>query len=164
MKEIQAKFKNDAKRLNEEMGKLYKEEGVNPLGGCFPILLQLPVFFALYGLVNNFFLLRGASFIPGWVDDLSIGDSVYYFGYKVFFWTDIRILPFVMMFTQLFSTIVSSNVDLKNLGGQQKFLYFGMPIMFFFILYDMPSGLLIYWVTTNIFTILQQYYIKKHVS
>ena len=164
MKEIQAKFKNDPKRLNEEMGKLYKEEGVNPLGGCFPILLQLPVFFALYGLVNNFFLLRGASFIPGWVDDLSIGDSVYYFGYKVLLWTDVRILPFIMMFTQLFSTIVSSNVDLKNLGGQQKFLYFGMPIMFFFILYDMPAGLLIYWITTNIFTILQQYYIKKHVS
>ncbi|WP_182117322.1 membrane protein insertase YidC [Borrelia sp. A-FGy1] len=164
MKEIQIKFKNDPKRLNEEIGKLYKEEGVNPLGGCFPILLQLPVFFALYGLVNNFFLLRGASFIPGWIDDLSIGDSIYYFGYKVFLWTDIRILPFIMMFTQLFSTIFSSNVDLKNLGGQQKFLYFGMPIMFFFILYDMPSGLLIYWITTNIFTILQQYYIKKHVS
>ncbi|AWG42814.1 membrane protein insertase YidC [Candidatus Borreliella tachyglossi] len=164
MKEIQAKFKDDPKRLNEEMGKLYREEGVNPLGGCFPILLQLPVFFALYGLVNNFFLLRGASFIPGWIDDLSIGDSVYYFGYKFFVWTDIRILPFIMMLTQLFSTIISSNVDLRNLGTQQKFLYFGMPIMFFFILYDMPSGLLIYWVTTNIFTILQQYYIKKHVS
>ncbi|AHE62763.1 membrane protein insertase YidC [Borrelia parkeri] len=164
MKEIQVKFKNDPKRLNEEMGKLYREEGVNPLGGCLPILLQLPVFFALYGLVNNFFLLRGASFIPGWIDDLSIGDSIYYFGYKVFVWTDIRILPFIMMITQLLSTIISSNVSFKNLGSQQKFLYFGMPIMFFFILYDMPSGLLIYWITTNIFTILQQYYIKMNVS
>ncbi|AGT27416.1 membrane protein insertase YidC [Borrelia miyamotoi] len=164
MKDIQMKFKDDPKRLNEEMGKLYREEGVNPLGGCFPILLQLPVFFALYGLVNNFFLLRGASFIPGWIDDLSAGDSVYYFGYKVFLWTDIRILPFVMMVTQLFSTMISSNVDFKNLGSQQKLLYFGMPIMFFFILYDMPSGLLIYWITTNIFTILQQYYIKMNVS
>ncbi|AHH13941.1 membrane protein insertase YidC [Borrelia hermsii] len=164
MKEIQVKFKNDPKRLNEEMGKLYREEGVNPLGGCFPILLQLPVFFALYGLVNNFFLLRGASFIPGWIDDLSIGDSIYYFGYKVFMWTDIRILPFIMMVTQLISTIISSNVSFKSLGSQQKILYFGMPIMFFFILYDMPSGLLIYWITTNIFTILQQYYIKMNVS
>ncbi|ASQ29219.1 membrane protein insertase YidC [Borrelia miyamotoi] len=164
MKDIQMKFKDDPRRLNEEMGKLYREEGVNPLGGCFPILLQLPVFFALYGLVNNFFLLRGASFIPGWIDDLSAGDSVYYFGYKVFLWTDIRILPFVMMVTQLFSTMISSNVDFKNLGSQQKLLYFGMPIMFFFILYDMPSGLLIYWITTNIFTILQQYYIKMNVS
>ncbi|QFP41903.1 membrane protein insertase YidC [Borrelia miyamotoi] len=164
MKDIQMKFKDDPRRLNEEMGKLYREEGVNPLGGCFPILLQLPVFFALYGLVNNFFLLRGASFIPGWIDDLSAGDSVYYFGYKVFLWTDIRILPFVMMVTQLFSTMISSNVDFKNLGSQQKLLYFGMPIMFFFILYDMPSGLLIYWITTNIFTILQQYYIKMNIS
>ncbi|WP_024653588.1 membrane protein insertase YidC [Borrelia persica] len=164
MKEIQVKFKNDPKRLNEEMAKLYREEGVNPFGGCFPILLQLPVFFALYGLVNNFFVLRGASFISGWIDDLSIGDSIYYFGYKVFAWTDIRILPFIMMITQLFSTIISSNVSFKSLGAQQKFLYFGMPIMFFFILYDMPSGLLIYWITTNVFTILQQYYIKMHVS
>ncbi|AHH04967.1 Membrane protein insertase YidC [Borrelia miyamotoi] len=164
MKDIQMKFKDDPRRLNEEMGKLYREEGVNPFGGCFPILLQLPVFFALYGLVNNFFLLRGASFIPGWIDDLSAGDSVYYFGYKVFLWTDIRILPFVMMVTQLFSTMISSNVDFKNLGSQQKLLYFGMPIMFFFVLYDMPSGLLIYWITTNIFTILQQYYIKMNVS
>ncbi len=166
MKELQVKFKHDPKKLNEEMGRLYKEEGVNPLGGCFPIILQLPIFFALYSLVNNLFLLRGASFIPGWIDDLSIGDSVYHFGYKLYFvsWTDIRILPFIMMFTQLGSTIVSSNLDLKNLGAQQKFLYFGMPIMFFFILYNMPSGLLIYWITTNIFTILQQYYIKMHLS
>lgn len=128
--------------------------------------MQLPIFFALYSLVNNLFLLRGASFIPGWIDDLSIGDSVYNFGYRLYFvsWTDIRILPFIMMFTQLGSTIVSSNLDLKNLGAQQKFLYFGMPIMFFFILYNMPSGLLIYWITTNIFTILQQYYIKMHLS
>ncbi|BCR21867.1 membrane protein insertase YidC [Borrelia sp. HM] len=163
MKDIQMKFKDDPRRLNEEMGKLYREEGVNPLGGCFPILLQLPVFFALYGLVNNFFLLRGASFIPGWIDDLSAGDSLYYFGYKVFWWTDIRILPFIMMLTQLFSTMISSNVDFKNLGSQQKLLYFGMPVMFFFILYDMPSGLLIYWITTNIFTIFQQYYIKMNV-
>ncbi|WKC85354.1 membrane protein insertase YidC [Borreliella lusitaniae] len=166
MKELQAKFKHDPKRLNEEMGRLYKEEGVNPLGGCLPVILQLPIFFALYSLVNNLFLLRGASFIPGWIDDLSIGDSIYHFGYKLYFvsWTDIRILPFIMMFTQLGSTIVSSNIDLKNLGAQQKFLYFGMPIMFFFILYNMPSGLLIYWITTNIFTILQQYYIKIHLS
>ena len=163
MKDIQIRFKDDPRRLNEEMGKLYREEGVNPLGGCFPVLLQLPVFFALYGLVNNFFLLRGASFIPGWIDDLSVGDSLYYFGYKVFLWTDIRILPFIMMITQLFSTMISSNVDFKNLGSQQKLLYFGMPVMFFFILYDMPSGLLIYWITTNIFTILQQYYIKMNV-
>ncbi|AHH08417.1 membrane protein insertase YidC [Borrelia anserina] len=164
MKEIQVKFKDDPRRLNEEMSKLYREEGVNPLGGCLPILLQLPVFFALYGLVNNFFLLRGASFIPGWIDDLSIGDSIYHFGYKIFMWTDIRILPFIMMITQLLSTMISSNVNFKSLGSQQKFLYFGMPIMFFFILYDMPSGLLIYWITTNIFTILQQYYIKMNVS
>lgn len=166
MKELQAKFNHDPKKLNEEMGRLYKEEGVNPLGGCLPVILQLPIFFALYSLVNNLFLLRGASFIPGWIDDLSIGDSVYHFGYKLYFvsWTDIRILPFIMMFTQLGSTIVSSNMDLKNLGAQQKFLYFGMPIMFFFILYNMPSGLLIYWITTNIFTILQQYYIKMHLS
>lgn len=166
MKELQVRFKHDPKKLNEEMGRLYKEEGVNPLGGCFPVILQLPIFFALYSLVNNLFLLRGASFIPGWIDDLSIGDSVYHFGYKLYFvsWTDIRILPFIMMFTQFGSTIVSSNMDLKNLGSQQKFLYFGMPIMFFFILYNMPSGLLIYWITTNIFTILQQYYIKMHLS
>ncbi|AJA90255.1 insertase [Borreliella chilensis] len=166
MKELQVKFKHDPKKLNEEMGKLYKEEGVNPLGGCLPVILQLPIFFALYSLVNNLFLLKGASFIPGWIDDLSIGDSVYHFGYKLYFvsWTDIRVLPFIMMFTQLGSTIVSSNIDLKNLGAQQKFLYFGMPIMFFFILYNMPSGLLIYWITTNIFTILQQYYIKMHLS
>ncbi|WPM05881.1 membrane protein insertase YidC [Borreliella sinica] len=166
MKELQSKFKHDPKKLNEEMSKLYSEEGVNPLGGCLPVILQLPIFFALYSLVNNLFLLRGASFIPGWIDDLSIGDSVYHFGYKLYFvsWTDIRILPFIMMFTQLGSTIVSSNMDLKNLGAQQRFLYFGMPIMFFFILYNMPSGLLIYWITTNIFTILQQYYIKIHLS
>ncbi len=134
MKELQVKFKHDPKKLNEEMGRLYKEEGVNPLGGCFPVILQLPIFFALYSLVNNFFLLRGASFIPGWIDDLSIGDSVYHFGYKLYFvsWTDIRILPFIMMFTQLGSTIVSSNLDLKkSWSTTEVFIFWNAYYVFF---------------------------------
>jgi len=164
IKELQDKYKNDPNKLNKEMAALYKTEGVNPMGGCLPLLIQMPIFFALYGLLNKYFDLRGAVFIPGWINDLSAPESILNFGnftLPILGWNDLRLLPILYLGTQL---LMSKFTQAPSGGGQSamqtKMLTLGMPIMFFFILYDMPSGLLIYWTFSNILTAAQQAYIS----
>jgi len=165
VKEIQEKYKNDPNKMNKEMADLYKKEGVNPMGGCLPMLIQMPIFFALYGLLNKYFDLRGAVFIDGWINDLSAPESVWNFApfrIPILGWSNLRLLPFLYLGTQL---LMSKFTQAPSGGGQNamqtKMLTLGMPIMFFFILYDMPSGLLLYWTVTNILTATQQAYISS---
>ncbi|OQY33301.1 MAG: hypothetical protein B6241_08515 [Spirochaetaceae bacterium 4572_59] len=165
VKEIQTKYKNDPNKMNKEMADLYKKEGVNPMGGCLPMLIQMPIFFALYGLLNKYFDLRGAVFIPGWINDLSASESIWNFGaftLPILGWNDLRLLPILYLGTQL---LMSKFTQAPSGGGQNamqtKMLTLGMPIMFFFILYDMPSGLLLYWTVTNLLTAVQQGLISK---
>ncbi len=164
IKALQDKYKNDPNKLNKEMAGLYKEEGVNPMGGCLPLLIQMPIFFALYGLLNKYFDLRGAEFIAGWITDLSAPESIWNFGdftLPLLGWNDLRLLPILYLGTQL---LMSKFTQAPSTGGQSamqtKMLTLGMPIMFFFILYDMPSGLLIYWTFSNLLTAVQQGYIS----
>ena len=169
LKELQAQYKGDPQKLNAKTAELYKEEGVNPMGGCLPMLFQFPIFIALYGLLNKFFPLRGAVFIPGWITDLSAPESIYTFAHPIDLkiWTleAIRVLPFLYLAGQLLTTKVTQAGQAgAQTGAQQKMLTLGMPIMFFFILYNMPSGLLLYWTVMNFVTILQQLitnYVKK---
>jgi YidC/Oxa1 family membrane protein insertase len=165
IKELQDKYKNDPNKLNKEMADLYKSEGVNPMGGCLPLLIQMPIFFALYGLLNKYFDLRGALFVPGWITDLSAPESILNFGnftLPLLGWNDLRLLPILYLGTQL---LMSKFTQAPSGGGQSaaqtKMLTLGMPIMFFFILYDMPSGLLIYWTFSNILTAAQQAFISS---
>jgi len=162
LKELQEKFKDDPKKLNEQTMGLYQKEGVNPLGGCLPMLLQIPVFFALYSLFNTQFDLRGALFIPGWIPDLSLPDSVFHWGFALPFvnWTDFRLLPLVMVGTQIWTSALSQPTG--GMTGQMKIMTFGLPFIFFFMLYEMPSGLMVYWCVQNILTVVQQGYINKH--
>jgi len=169
LKEIQAQYKGDSQKLNAKTAELYKEEGVNPMGGCLPMLFQFPIFIALYGLLNKFFPLRGAIFIPGWIIDLSAPEYIWKFAnpidLKVWTLEAIRILPVLYLAGQLLTTKVTQAGQAgAQSGAQQKMLTLGMPIMFFFILYNMPSGLLLYWTVMNFVTILQQLitnYVKK---
>jgi YidC/Oxa1 family membrane protein insertase len=162
MKELQAKYKDDPKKLNEQTMALYQKEGVNPLGGCLPMVLQIPVFFALYSMFNTQFDLRGASFIPGWIPDLSLPESVWHWGSPLWLlnWTDLRILPFVMVGTQIWTSLLSQPAG--GATGQQRILTMGLPLMFLFWMYEMPSGLMVYWCAQNILTVVQQWYINKH--
>jgi YidC/Oxa1 family membrane protein insertase len=162
MKELQEKYKDDPKKLNEQMMGLYQKEGVNPLGGCLPMLLQIPVFFALYSMFNTQFDLRGAMFIAGWIPDLSLPDSVWHWGtaLPLVNWTDLRILPFVMVGTQIWTSTLSQPASGST--GQMKIMTYGLPFIFFFMLYEMPSGLMVYWCAQNILTVVQQWYINKH--
>ncbi|MFW5777303.1 MAG: membrane protein insertase YidC, partial [Spirochaetota bacterium] len=164
MAEIKEKFKDNQQKQNEEMAKLYKKEGVNPLGGCLPLLAQFPFFLAMYGLFNNHFDLRGATFIPGWISDLSAPDVVVGFGdftIPLIGWTAIRGLPIIFVATQLLSTKLTQTPSATQSSGQMKFMQLGLPVIFFFILYNVPSGLLVYWIFSNILTVGQQYYYNK---
>jgi YidC/Oxa1 family membrane protein insertase len=165
IKEIQAKYKDDPQKLNVEMSKVYKEQGVNPLGGCLPMLLQMPILFAVYGMLNRYFDLRGAVFIPGWINDLSSPEAIWNFAPVVIpfnIGSELRLLPIIYVATQLLSMkFTQSSQTAGQSGAQQKLMMYGMPAMFFFVLYNVPSGLLIYWISMNVMTTAQQYYITR---
>jgi YidC/Oxa1 family membrane protein insertase len=166
IKEIQEKYKDNPQKMNVEMAGFYKKEGYNPLSGCLPMLLQIPIFFAMYNLFNNHFDLRGAMFIPGWIPDLSLPESVFHFeNFRLPFvgWSDIRLLPFLYVGSQLLYGKVTQTPDQQS-NSQMKMMLYVMPIVFFFILYDVPSGLLLYWIMSNVLTMVQQLVINKYLA
>lgn len=166
LKALQEKYKEDPAKLQQEMQKIYQKYGVNPLGGCLPILIQIPIFIALYGLFNSYLEFRGAIFIPHWITDLSLPESIYSFGFALPFlgWTHLRLLPIIMLATQFLSAKVNASTPQAATmsASQQKLLFYGMPTIFFFILYNMPSGLLVYWIVNNILTVIQQIYLRRY--
>ena len=145
VKIIQERNKDNRKKMNEEMMELYKKHKVNPIGGCLPMLLQIPVFIALYHALFFSIELRGAPFM-GWVTDLSVADPYYVY----------PVLMGATMFLQQKLT--------PSMGDpmQQKIMMF-LPIVFTFLFLTFPAGLVIYWTVNNILTICQQYYIY-HVA
>jgi len=131
------------------------------------MLLQIPIFFAMYNLFNNHFDLRGAMFIPGWIPDLSLPESILNFpdGFRLplLDWTALRLLPFIYLGSQLLYGKVTQTPDQKS-NTQMKMMLYVMPIVFFFILYNVPSGLLIYWIFSNLLTMVQQMAINKYLA
>lgn len=167
IQELQAKYKGKPQKLNEEMARLYKEAGYNPLSGCLPILIQLPILFAMYRLFNNYFEFRGALFIPHWIPDLSIGDSVWQFNTPLPFlgWTDLRLLPIIYVISQLiFGKITQTPTSDQQQNSTMKMMLYGMPVFFFFMFYNAPSGLLLYWTCTNFLMLVQQLIIKRMMN
>ena len=163
MQEIRTRFKDKPDKMNQEIAALYKKEKVNPLSGCLPLLLQLPVFFALYNLLNSHFELRGAMFIPGWIPDLSVPEAVVTFPFTIPLvgWTALRVLPLLMVASQILSSKFTQPTGTPQQGaGQARLMMYALPIVFLFILYDMPSGLVLYWTVQNILSTAQQLYIN----
>ena len=166
IKEIQEKFKDNPAKMNAEMAELYKREGYNPLSGCLPMLIQIPIFLAMYNLFNNHFDLRGAMFIPGWIPDLSQPEFVWSFApFKIplLGWSELRILPFIYLGSQLLYGRINQTAGQQG-NTQMMLMMYVMPIMFFFILYDVPSGLLIYWIMSNSLSLVQQIAINKYIK
>ena len=168
MKEIQDRNKGNTQKMNTELAEFYKKEKYNPIAGCLPMILQLPIFIAMYNLFNTHFDLRGAMFIPGWIPDLSIPESVFNFApaqIPFLGWSDIRILPFIYVGSQLIFGKVTQPPNQQGPNAKMmKMMLYGMPIIFFFILYDMPSGLLIYWIMSNILSLVQQLGLNKYMA
>ena len=162
IQELQTKYKDNPEKMNVEMAKLYKETGYNPLMGCLPLLIQFPLIIAMFNLFNNYFEFRGAMFIPGWIPDLSVGDSIYTLKFNIpLLGNQIRLLPVIYLVSQLFYGKMTSASTPTQSNGQMKFMMYGMPIIFFFIFYNSPSGLLLYWTVSNILTMVQQIFINR---
>jgi YidC/Oxa1 family membrane protein insertase len=156
---IQQQYKSDPKRMQMELSKLYKETGTSPLGGCLPLLLQMPVFFALYTVLRFSLDMRQAGFF-WWLKDLSEPDP---------YW----ILPILMgVFMVVQQLMMKPNkqqleqMDEKQQAMQQsqKMMTWIMPVVLFFVFKSMPAGLVLYWTVFNILSIIQQYYLQKHLA
>ncbi len=150
LNELKAKYKDKPDQMQKEMMKLYRDNKVNPMGGCFPLLLQMPFFFALYSALIDSIDLWRAPFIL-WMKDLSMPDTV--FTYSGF---NLNILPILMTA----STFLQQKLTTVDTGGQQKAMMMIMPFMFIFIFWSMPSGLVLYWALQNLFQILHQLFIN----
>ena len=165
LQELQTKYKDDPEALNNAMAKLYKEEGINPMGSCWPMLIQFPIFIGLYGLLNKDFSLRGAMFIPGLITDLSIPETIFTLPFNIpFLGAQIHLLPILYTASMIFSMKITQSATSGQAAGSKGmtwFMTYGMSIMFFFILYNAPSGLLVYWTMSNLLAILQQVYTNK---
>lgn len=164
VQEIQKKYENDKQKQQMEMTKLYQEAGYNPASGCLPMIFQFLILFAMYNLFNNYFDFRGASFIPGWIPDLTVGDSVYQFKFNIpLLGNHLRLLPIIYTASQLlFGKITQYNGAQSN--ASMKFMTYGMPLIFFFLFYNAPAGLLLYWTVSNFFQMGQQIILNKMVA
>jgi YidC/Oxa1 family membrane protein insertase len=165
IKELQEKYKDNPAKLNQEMGAMYKKEGHNPMMGCLPLVIQMPILLAMYNLFNNHFDLRGAMFLPGWIPDLSLPESIFDFGFTIplLGWTSLRLLPFIYLGSQLLYGVATRTPDQEG-NPSMKMMMFAMPIAFFFILYNVPSGLLVFWIMSNLFTLVQQIILNKYLA
>lgn len=165
IEEIKKKYGNNPQKQQQKTMELYKEAGYNPLSGCLPLIFQFLVLWSMYQLFYNYFEFRGASFIPGWVDDLSKGDTVYVFeGSYPVIGNTFRILPIIYLVSQLCYGIVTQNGGTATGSGMNmKIMMYGMPIMFFLLFYSAPAGLLLYWTVSNIFQLVQQIIVNKTI-
>ncbi len=154
MTELREKYKNDPQRLNKEMMKLYKDHGINPLGGCLPMLLQMPVLFALFIVFRSTIQLRGQPFIL-WINDLSAPDALYLGVNLPLFGDNIHVLPILMGLTMIWQSKMSVT------DPKQKMMVYFMPIFLVFIFYSLPSGLNLYYAIFNVLSMVQTRYIKK---
>jgi YidC/Oxa1 family membrane protein insertase len=144
--EMRERMKDKPQQLQQEMMKIYREEKINPLGGCLPIVIQMPVFFALYWVLLSSVEMRGAPWI-GWIHDLSVRDPYF-------------ILPIIMTCTTLLQTALNPQPPDPM---QAKMMWF-MPLIFSVMFFFFPSGLVLYWITNNLLTIAQQWLINTRMG
>lgn len=162
MQELKEKYKDDPTRMNQEVMKLYKEHGVNPVGGCLPMMIQIPIFFGLFSMLGQAAELRNASFL--WVRDLSQPDTVFTLplppvnlGLLTLGPIPINILPLLMGATNIWLMRMTPKTGDST---QQRVMMF-MPLIFLFFCYNFAAALALYYTTQNLFTILQLYQNQK---
>lgn len=141
--ELQKKYKNDPQTMNQKVMELYQKNHVNPMSGCLPLLIQLPILWALFTMFRNYSALSGVGFL--WINDLSKPDAYY-------------ILPILAGLTTYITTAM---ITPKNAPSNQTMMNYMMPVMMAWITLTLPAGLGVYWVVSNIFQIAQQYFFYK---
>ncbi len=162
IQELQDKFKDDKNKLQQEMMNLYRKEKINPASGCLPMLIQIPVFFSLYKVLNIAIEIRQAPFV-GWIKDLSAPDpltisAITHLPLPSFL--DIGLWPILMGLTMY----IQQKLNPKPANKDQARMFALMPIVFMFMLGHFASGLVIYWTLSNILSILQQRVIMKKLG
>ena len=146
MTELREKYKDDPTKMNQELMKLYKDYGVNPFSGCFPMLIQIPIFFGFYSMLGTAIELRNSSFL--WVHDLSQPDTVtHVLGFPL------NILPLLMAATMLWQMQLTP----KTGDAVQRRMFMFMPLIFILFAYNFASALSLYWTTQNLISVLQLY-------
>jgi YidC/Oxa1 family membrane protein insertase len=146
MARLKETYKNDKAKLQQEIMLLYKRRKINPMSGCLPMLIQIPVFIALYNALQNAIEMRHAPFF-WWIKDLSAKDPIY-------------ITPLIMGATM----VIQQKMTPTSADPAQAKMFMLMPIMFTFLFLNFPSGLVIYWLINNVLSIAHQYYLNKGVS
>ena len=166
MKEKQKKAK-DPKQAQMEMMAFYKENKINPFGGCLPLIIQMPFLFGMFDLLKSVFPLRGASFIPGWIDNLTAPDIIFSWNYPIpFIGTSLHALPIllgvVMYFQQKLKHAQNKKKGpLSEQQQQQQKMGMIMTLIFPLLFYKFPSGLNLYWLSSMLLQILQQHLMAK---
>ena len=143
--ELKKKYAGDQQRMNAAQMELFKEHGVNPMGSCLPLLIQMPVWFALYSALQNSVELYNSVFIPGWLEDLTAKDPYY-------------VLPVAMGITMLVTQILTPT---PTSNPSQKYIGYAMSGFFSLLMLSLPSGLTLYIFTNNLLSILQQIYLRR---
>ncbi len=162
MAELRAKYKNDKKMMNQELMNLYKLYKINPLGGCLPMVLQIPVFFAFYKMLYQAIELRHAPFL-WWIDDLSAPDRLFSFNFEI----PLMAAPYgIPVLTLIMGASMFFQMKMSPPPGDptQAKMMMLMPIFFTFIFINFPSGLVLYWLANNILSMVQQHYITKKTA
>ena len=162
MAEIREKHKGDKQKMNQELMALYRTYKVNPMGGCLPMVLQIPVFFALYRMLYQAIELRHAPFLL-WINDLSAPDRLFHFGFSIPFMQPpygIPVLTIIMGGTMLLQQKMSPPPG----DPTQAKMMMLMPVVFTFIFINFSSGLVLYWLVNNVLSISQQYYVQKKTA
>ncbi len=147
MDRLRAKYKDNRQKQQEELMKLYQERQVNPLGGCLPLLVQMPIFITMFYVIRGFGK-EHPDFVQGgilWFQDLTKADPLY-------------ILPILSAVTML----AASEITAKNLEPQQRWMMRILPVVFTVFLLTFPAGLFMYWITSNLVTLVQNYLIYNH--
>jgi len=156
MKEIQAKYKDNPQRLQQETMKLYREHKVNPLSSCLPMLIQIPVFIALFNVLRSAVELRYAGFL--WIPDLSEPEGLFS-AYLPF--GGLNILPILMAVTMALQSALTPQAGDKS---QQRMMMVMMPVMMLVMFYNFPSALSLYWTLSQVLSIVQMWLIRRRTN
>ena len=160
MKELQEKYKDNPAKMQSELGRIYKEAGVNPLGGCLPVLLQMPLLFAMFYVFRSSIELRQQSFL--WAKDLSVPDSILDLGFSIPLYGDhIALFPILMGGAVYLQQKITPAVQTNE---QMKIMMYIFPVMMLLFFNNLPAGLGLYYLMFNVFSIIQTFYINKTTS
>lgn len=159
---LKAKYGNDQQQISMEQMKLFREAGVNPLGGCIPALLQIPIFFALYSFFNSNVALRGQGFL--WATDLSQYDSIINLPFTIPFYGDhVSLFTITATLTSLLISIYSMNMTPDQNNPVLKYMPYIFPVILLFVFNKLPSGLTWYYTVSNLITLAMQFVIQNYI-